>query len=48
MRRNCLASKLVSDASKKRIAVVTRTQDLKEFLLEMAQRGQQVEHLYDY
>lgn len=46
--RQLFSSKLVSDASKKRIAVVTNVKDLKEFLLEMAQRGQTVEHIYDY
>ncbi len=46
--KKLFSSKLVSNNSKKRIAVVTQVQDLKEFLLEMAQRGQAVEHIYDY
>ncbi len=46
--KQLFSSKLVSDTTRKRIAVVTNVKDLKEFLLEMTQRGQTVEHIYDY
>ena len=46
--KKLFSSKLVSDSSKTRIAVVTKVKDLKEFLLEMAQGGQRIEHIYDY
>ena len=42
------SSTLVSDANKKRVAVVTKVEDLKEFILDSAERGHTIEHIYDY
>ena len=46
--KKLFSSKLVSNPNKKRVAVLTEVQDLKEFLLEMIEQGQVVEHIYDY
>lgn len=46
--KKLFSSKLVSDSSKKRIAVVTKVHDLKEFILELMENKQPIEHIYDY
>ena len=41
-------SPLVSNTNKKRVALVIKIHDLKEFILETTERGQTIEHIFDY
>jgi hypothetical protein len=39
---------LVSDSDKKRVALMTKVKNLKEFILESDSKGLVIEHIYDY